>query len=256
MAQHTMVHPGPARRRTPLAPSCAEPHTCAMSVRLRMLAASPVFRDLPESSLADVEQRFRAHGYHRGQVLYAEGTPAQALYVLAAGRVKLSRTVRRGGSLIVDVVMPGQVFGALPALGHEHYRSTATAMVVSCALGIDREAFGAIVAAHPRVATAALATVGAQLETAHAALERLSLDSAEARIAATLLDLADRLGHDRPDMRLLQLPLTRADLAAMAGTTEETASRVLSRWKAAGWVATGRGWVGIVDGGPLRAMLA
>lgn len=212
-----------------------------------MLAASPLFSGLPQESLAEVERLFVAYGYHRGEVVYAEGEQARALYVVASGRVKMSRTTPRGGAVIVDVMVPGQVFGALPALGQHAYGTTATAMVVSCALGIDAAAFERLVAANATVAAAALQVVTAQLHAAHDALGRLTLDSAEARLAATLLDLSRRLGHARRDMTLIQLPLTRSDLAAMAATTPETSSRILSRWKTQGWVATGRGWVGIVD---------
>lgn len=216
-----------------------------------MLAASPVFRNLSPQSLVEVERQFVARGYTRGEPVFTEGSPARALYVLASGRVKISRTTPRGAPVIVDLIVPGEVFGALPSLGLAAYGTTATAMVVSCALGIDAAAFERIVAAHAEVATAALQAVSAQLRAAHEALTRMTLDSAEERLAATLLDLSRRVGHARSDMTLIQLPLTRADLAAMAATTPETASRILSRWKADGWIASGRGWVGIVDAGAL-----
>jgi CRP/FNR family transcriptional regulator, nitrogen oxide reductase regulator len=74
------------------------------------------------------------------------------------------------------------------------------------------------------------------------------------RVAATVLSLAERASHERPGMTLVQIPLARADLAAMCGTTTESVSRTLSRWRRDGVIETGRRWVGIADLDALHAI--
>ena len=72
-------------------------------------------------------------------------------------------------------------------------------------------------------------------------LQILAGERVERRIAHILLKLADRVGRAEPEGVLITIPLSRQDLADMAGTTLETAIRTISRFHAQGWVATRRG---------------
>ncbi len=83
-------------------------------------------------------------------------------------------------------------------------------------------------------------------------IRRLSAQSVEGRIAHILLRLAEKVGQPQPVGLLIQLPLSRADLAEMAGTTVETASRVLSRFQKEKLVESGRQWVAIKNPGMLQ----
>ena len=193
-------------------------------------------------------------GYHEGHTIYSAGQAATHLFVLATGRVKLLRPAPDAAAVLVDVLTPGALFGTLTALGSRTYPDTAQALTVSCALRISAADFRAVLAEHPSVALAVVDDVSGRLEQAHEALGLISAGSVEQRVAATLLTLADRLGEPRAGAVLLQVPLTRADLAAMTGTTTESVSRVMSRWKADGVVDTGRRWTSILDRARLKAV--
>jgi CRP-like cAMP-binding protein len=75
----------------------------------------------------------------------------------------------------------------------------------------------------------------------------LSVYSVEQRIAAALIRLAKKLGEEKAEGVLIQLPFSRQDLAAMTGATIETVSRVMSHFSMEGWVSTGRKWVMVND---------
>lgn len=235
------------RRHTPLARSCEAPHGCPRPLRLDVLAHAPYFRGLDRAEIETIDQRMQVRGYAAGETIYRAGKPAEHLFILASGRVKVLRPSLEGSQVLVDVVTPGALFGSVAALGDAGYPDTAEALTVACALRISAADFRAVLREHPHVALTVLDDVAARLEHAHQAIHRLSGGTVEQRVAATLLTLADKFGHPRGNGTLLELPLTRADLAAMTGTTTESVSRTLSGLRRAGLVDTGRRWTAVTD---------
>ncbi|GAB2756699.1 Crp/Fnr family transcriptional regulator [Nocardioides pakistanensis] len=242
------------RRTTPLAHSCAAPHACPLPLRLDVLAHAPYFAGLSRDQIAAIERRMRVHGYDAGEIIYRTGTPADALFILATGRVKVLRPSLDGAEVLVDVIRPGALFGSVAALGHSTYPDTAQALTVSCALRISAPDFRAVLEEHPGVALVVLDDLAARLEQAQQTVRRLSGGTVEQRVASTLLALADQVGEPHGDSVLLQLPLTRGDLAAMTGTTTESVSRTLSKLRRQGVVETGRRWTAVTDREALAAI--
>jgi CRP-like cAMP-binding protein len=139
-------------------------------------------------------------------------------------------------------------------LGDGTYRESAEAKSACCVLNVAADGFQMILHRYPSVALAALELVAARLRTAHDSLEHQSVQSAEGRIAALLLKLGRKLGEAHQGSLLIQTPLSRQDLAEMAGTSVETASRVMSRFRQDGLVQSGRRWVAIIDQARLAAV--
>src|SRR5690606_13181926 len=106
---------------------------------------------------------------------------------------------------------------------------TAQAHTTCCVLTITPHAFQDILQRYPQVSLALLEIVSSRLREAREVIHQLSASPVESRLAATLLKLADKLGEKRGDEVLIQLPLSRQDLADMTGATVETASRVMSQ---------------------------
>ena len=95
-----------------------------------------------------------------------------------------------------------------------------------------------------------------RLKTARERIHQLGTHSVESRIAAALLKLAEKLGEQQDGMLLIQLPLSRQDLADMTGTQVETASRIMSQFRKDGLIRTGRRWVTITGATRLSAIAA
>lgn len=242
------------RRTTPLARSCEEPHRCPHALRLDVLAHAPYFRDLDRATVAAVEKRMRVKGYAEGELIYRSGTPADTLFLLATGKVKVIRPSLDGTDVLVEVISSGAMFGSIAALGHTTYPDTAQALTVSCVLRISAADFHAVLEEHPCVALKVLEDLAVRLEQAQQAVRRLAGGTVEQRVASTLLALVDQVGQRRGDAVLLQLPLTRGDLAAMTGTTTESVSRTLSKLRRQGVIETGRRWTAVVDPEALAAL--
>jgi len=246
----------PTRRSTPLKPEDIEPHMCTIHARLDILSRVPFFADLSSEAVAGVNQLFHDYGYEPGQPIYYAGDPAIRLYVVAVGKVKLLQHTLSGQDVLLDILTPGEFFGSLSVLGDEAYPDTALAQTTACILAIAADDFQAILRRYPSVTVTALETVTRRLKAAHEMIRQLSAHSVEHRIAAALLKLAEKLGEPRPEGLLIQMPLSRQELAEMTGTTVETASRVMSQFQKAGLIRTGRQWVALADKLRLAAIVA
>lgn len=244
------------RRSTPLKPEIIEPHMCTIHSRLDILSRVPFFAGLSGEAVAEVNQLFHDYGYEPGQPVYYAGDPATRLYVVAVGKVKLLQHSLSGQDVLLDILTPGEFFGSLSVLGNETYPDTALAQTMSCILAIAAADFLAILRRYPTVTVTALETVARRLQAAHEMIRQLSAHSVEHRIAAALLKLAEKLGQPQPEGLLIQMPLSRQDLAEMTGTTVETASRVMSQFQKEGLIHTGRQWVAIADQPGLAAIIA
>ncbi len=219
-----------------------------------MLGRSPMFAGLDPAALEEVNGLCRSVGFEEGEPVYHAGDPAERLYVVAIGKVKLSRVGGDGREVLTDLASPGDFLGALPALGQERYAETGRALTPACLLVFDSRSIDRILQRHPEVAVATLEAVSGRLALSRETVHRLSTGTVEHRLAAVLGLLAERVGEPDGGGILLQVPLTREDLAGMTGSTPETVSRTLSSMRRRGVIEAGRRWVRILDRDALAAL--
>lgn len=225
---------------------------CTIEHRLEVLRAVPFFRHLSLDELQPINDRFQSRAFAGQQAIYTAGTPAERLYVVAHGKVKLVRHTVRGQDVLLDIVGPGELFGSLAALGDREYTDAAQAQSSACVLSIDSADFEMILERSASVALAVLKVVAGRLQEAHEAISQISTMPVEVRVAAALVKLAEKLGVESAEGVLIQSPLSRQDLAAMVGATVESVSRVMSEFRRQGLIAGGRGWVAVRDMATLR----
>ena len=235
------------RRKTPVQVETVEPAACSVDVRLSVLQKVPFFSGLTADEIRIVNKQFREYGYQSGEPIYFSGETAADLYVVAAGQVKLLRHSLGGQDVLLDILKPGDYFGSLSTLADDIYPDTAEAHTAVCVLRISSETFRTLLQQHPSVSLAVLDITAKRLQESQEIVHRLSTDSVEQRIAAVLLKLAHKLGEISDEGILIQMPLSREDLAQMTGTTTETASRIISQLQKEGLVHTGRRWIAITS---------
>jgi CRP-like cAMP-binding protein len=217
-----------------------------------MLQRAHFFTGLSPDEIEKVHAMTQAQGYTAGQYVYLAGAPATRLYIIASGKVKVLQPALSGQEVVLDILTGGEFFGGLALLGDESYTESAQTLTSCCILEISAEVFQQILVQYPAVALKTLELVGNRLKNAHNYIHQLSARPVEARIAALLLYLGAKIGEEQEEGLLLQVPLSRQDLASMTGTTPESASRVISRFTKEGLVRSGRQWIALVD----RAALA
>lgn len=235
------------RRQIPLSMPVADPHACSLDMRIAVCRRVPLFAGLSEAQLAQVNRHCKAQNFEAGATIYREGDAAAQIYVVAIGAVKTTRLAADGRESLIDLLTPGDFFGALPALGQQHHVDSASTLTPVCLLGLDATEYDAIMREIPQVAVATLKGVAHRLTQSQKAIHMLAGAPLEQRLAAMLLVLADKVGQPWDGATLLDVPLAREDLAAMAGAATESVSRLLSQWQRDGWIDAGRRWIAIVD---------
>jgi CRP-like cAMP-binding protein len=220
---------------------------CTIIHRRKLLQALRFFASLSAAEIEPVMELFRALAYEPQDTIYFAGEPADRLFVLAHGKVKLLHHTAGGQEVVFDLIGPGEMFGSLAALGDREYPHEARALTHCCALVITAGDFHAVLQRYPAVALAVLGIVAGRLQEARDAIARLSSLPVSARVAAALLKLAEKLGTPGAGGVLIGAPLSRQDLAAMTGATTESVSRVMSQLRRDGVIASGREWVAIRD---------
>jgi CRP-like cAMP-binding protein len=235
------------RRKTPVDVESIEPASCSVDLRLSILQQLPFFAGLSQANIQAINDQFHEYGYKPGETIYHSGDRAANLYVVAAGKIKLLRHTLSGQDVLLNILVPGDFFGSLTTLGDEVLPDTAQAQTAACVLAISAERFRALLRQYPSMAVAVLDITAARLQEAQETVRQLSAHPVEQRLAVTLLKLADKLGQPSDVGLLIQMPLSREDLAQMTGTSTETVSRIMSQFLKDGIIQSGRQWVAVRD---------
>ncbi len=142
---------------------------------------------------------------------------------------------------------PGQLLGSVAVFDGGGYPGTAQAIEDCTLLVIGRNDCLTLVSRYPVFALTVINDMGLRLRSSAEQIRSLAVERVEQRIARTLLKLGQTAGADSPEGRVIELPLTRQDVADMTGTTVETAIRVMSKFRREELIFTRRGKVVLVD---------
>ncbi len=194
------------------------------------LRTSAVFAGLPTREVEALGGIASERAYRARQYVFMEGDPARWLCLVKSGRVRIVKHSHTGRDVVLELLGPGEVFGGVAVMERRPYPATAQAMEPSVIVQIPSEAMVVLADRYPSIVKEMALLIGRRLRTAHDSVRSLALDPVEARLAATLLRLAEREGVRNRRGVALPFHLTRQSLADMSGTTVETTIRVVSRW--------------------------
>jgi CRP-like cAMP-binding protein len=210
---------------------------------LAILQTAPLFQDIAHKDLDHITSLARRRQVGAGGFFFMEGDPANRLLLLLEGKVKLSQVTLDGQQVIMGYIRPGQDFGVIAVLEEVDYPVSAEAVVDCLALSWEQADMQRLMDETPRLARNALRSVSIHMREFQSRIRELSTQRVERRIARTLLRLAQQTGRKVEDGVLIDLPLTRQDLAEMTGATLFTVSRTLKRWEKLGLVRSKRAQV-------------
>jgi CRP-like cAMP-binding protein len=218
------------------------------------LPQSALFDGLDDEALRAVQEAALVRHVKDGAFFFHQGDPARVLYVLAEGRVKFTQVTPDGQQVLLRAILPGETFGAVAALGDAYHPASGQAVGACAALGWESDTIGDLMTRYPRLALNALRFLAGRLEEFQDRYREMSTERVERRVAHALLRLAYQVGRPTEGGVLIDMALTRQDIAELTGTTLYTASRILSAWEAHGLVASGRSRLLIRDLPRLRAI--
>ncbi|MEW6488446.1 MAG: Crp/Fnr family transcriptional regulator [Thermodesulfobacteriota bacterium] len=207
----------------------------------------PLFAGLEEAQLGRIQEIARVVEKPRRDVIFREGEPAEGIYVLLSGRVKIYKLSPDGKEHILHVVRPGQAFAEAAVFMPGGYPAYAEALQKSRALLLPKEPFLALLREEPAISLAIIATLSRYLKQFADRIEDLSLKDVSARLARWFLATAQEKGRDFWD-----LEITKGELASQIGTVSETLSRTLRKFQDAGWLQVRGRFVKILDKAALQ----
>ncbi|MFZ0548711.1 MAG: Crp/Fnr family transcriptional regulator [Candidatus Promineifilaceae bacterium] len=176
----------------------------------------------------------------QGAYFFHQGEDADTLYVITAGRVKLSQVNESGSQVIVDYLGAGNGLGIIVALSNMAYPLSAEAVEACEAVAWDRETMKALMMRNPRLAFNGLDMIAGRFVRLQERFNDMATRQVEQRLARTLLRLVRQFGRRVEHGVLIDIPLSRQNLAEMTGTNLYQISRILSKWEKAGLVSSRR----------------
>ena len=215
-----------------------------LSLRLQEM---PLLSSLPQSDWEKVKDLFVEKHFGKDEYIFFEGDASSWLGVILEGRVKMIKHSEAGKDVVLDVISPGEMLGEVAAFDGSPYPATAQAMEPTVVASIYRDDFLRLLKQYPALALRVIEETGRRLREAQETIKSMAVERVERRIARILLKLAATTGSSSEDGIIIELPLTRQDIAEMVGTTVETAIRTMSKFRKRGLVQTKRGRVIILE---------
>jgi len=209
-----------------------------------LLAHSPLFAPLSGEERAGLAKRLVRRRFEKDGYVFFEGDPAEWLILVVEGQVKMLKQSESGRETILDTFGPGQIVGEVGMLVGDVYPATAQAMEPAVTLSLRRAEYLALLHSHPELSWALIEELGRRLQRAHETIRSLAVEKVERRVARVLLRMASAAGERLEEGTVrITLPLSRQDIADMAGTVIETAIRTLSKFQKQGLIETRQGHI-------------
>lgn len=213
-----------------------------------------IFSTLSEDDIKELKDYFTKEEYKKKDPIFSEGDPSDWLYAVLDGKVKITKLSAEGKEIIIEVISPGDIFGAIAVMRGFPYPANAVAMEETLLLKISRNNFLKILDGYPSVMYCIMQNIGDRMKGSHESLKNIALEKVSSRIASLLLKLAEKSGKETPEGTVIDFRLTKQDIADMVGTTVETSIRTMSQFKKDGIVAEEEGQIVIKDLEKLKAL--
>lgn len=218
---------------------------------LDLLAAVPVFETLGPADLAHVAEVVIQRHFEAGQVIFHEGEASDTCYMVRRGHARALREHADGRSIALAHFGPGDIFGELAMFDDERRSATVQTLDEVDALAVAGPDMRRLLVRHPDMAVKLVTSMGRRLRAANERIARQSFQTVQSRVASVLATLVDQARNEGtaadsgPDGAVLRI--TQADIAQLAGSSRESASRFLAVLERAGVVSQGRGRLVVHD---------
>lgn len=217
--------------------------------QLEYLRSTSLLEGLKEESLVALANAARFVKVARGAYLFYQSDPADSIYILRSGEMRVVLSSADGREMIINELRPGDCFGEVSLLTTGERTAGAQAWENSEVLEIKARPFLRILDIEPALSRRMLAIATERLLKAHQRESALAFLDAPARVARVLLEMdeMDKLGPDKG-----YVTLSQEELAQRTGLTRQTVANSLGHWRRQDWLLTGRGRIMLLNRSALR----
>jgi CRP-like cAMP-binding protein len=212
-----------------------------------LLRRVPVFSTLPEEDLGKVAEVAVPRRYGASEVVFREGDESNTCYVVRSGKARAIRAHSDGRSITLANFGPGDIFGELAMFDNERRSATIETLAVTEVIAILGGDMRRLMREHPEIAVKLIAALATRLRDTNERLARQSFQTVQSRVAAVLAQTVAAARVDGAPEGDVLITSTQADLAQMAGSSRESASRFLAVLERAGIITQGRGKLVVHD---------
>jgi CRP/FNR family transcriptional regulator len=212
-----------------------------------LLAQVPVFETLAEADLARVIDVAVPRRFEPNRVIFREGDESDTCYIVRSGHARAVREHADGRTISLAHFGPGDFFGELAMFDDERRSATVETLDEVEAIAILGADMRRLLREHPDIAVKLVISLGRRLREANERLTRQSFQTVQSRVAGVLRDLVEQAHAEGAAERDVLVRITQADVAQLAGSSRESASRFLAVLERAGVVTQGRGRVTVHD---------
>jgi CRP/FNR family transcriptional regulator, cyclic AMP receptor protein len=212
-----------------------------------LLGRVPVFEALRPEDLTRVADVAVPRSFRAGEVVFREGDDSNTCYVVRTGHARAVREHADGRQITLATFGPGDIFGELAMFDDERRSATIEAVDALDVLGIPGVDMRALLSRHPEIAVKLVIALGRRLRAANERLARQSFQTVQSRVAAVLAQLVEQARAEGAGEKDVLLTATQAELAQLAGSSRESASRFLAVLERAGVISQGRGRLTVHD---------
>jgi CRP/FNR family cyclic AMP-dependent transcriptional regulator len=208
---------------------------------VELLGRVPAFSTLEPTDLQRIAELALPRHFEPGEVVFREGDASDTCYVVREGHARAVRTHGDGRTITLATFGPGDIFGELAMFEDERRSATIEAIEPTSVVGVLGPDMRRLMKQHPEIAARLVIALGRRLREMNERLSRQSFQTVQSRVAVVLSELVAQeiaAGKDGTDVLVTA---TQADLAQLAGSSRESASRFLAVLERAGVISQGRG---------------
>lgn len=193
------------------------------------LKNTELFEDLSEDELEQLSRITPYRKFAAGEIIYHMEDPADALYFIRDGMVKVSMYFPNGKEMILGILGQYDIFGELLLLNSERRPNQAEAVTDTTLIVMPEQDFQKLLTEQPQIAMKFIRVMSTRLWQAQQFQAEVGAFDAPERLANLLMRLAQDFGVEGERGTIIDLNLTQQDLAKMIGATRETVSHSLAR---------------------------
>jgi CRP/FNR family cyclic AMP-dependent transcriptional regulator len=220
---------------------------------VEVLLGTDLFQDLTPAELGSLLPAVRRHRLERGAYFYRVGEPSVRAWVLISGQAKMTMVSPDGDETVLDVMLPGQLFGLPGLFSSTTHRVGGSMATEACvALSIERDALMVFLEGHPAAMRRTLTRLADLVREYAEAIMLSAHDDLRGRVARRLLDLADLHGEEDPRGVRIGARIPQETLGAMIGASRAKVNRALAELAADGHISIDAGVITLLDAEQLR----
>jgi len=213
-----------------------------------------IFNTLTPQEAREIHPYLVSDKFSKKETIFSEGDQSEWFYIVMKGKVKITKISQEGKEIILEIISPGDFFGGIAVVRGFPYPANAVAMDVTEVLKISRNNLMKIMDRFPNLMYCMATNIGDRIKDSHEMIKSIALEKVESRIASLLIKLSDKAGEKTPDGMMINIKLTKQDIAEMVGTTVETSIRTMSKFSKGGLIISKSGRIVIRDLEKLKSL--